>query len=125
MFSKVDCVKIHVVDIDLALRFYTDKLRLELIWRKGIDEAGLRIGHSDTELVLTRDDFEHPEVDFMVDSVPVFIEKFKESGGKVIVQPFEIGIGLCSVVEDPWKNRYVVLDRSKGFLKVDDQKNVI
>ncbi len=125
MLNKVDCIRIMVSDIEQALSFYRDKLGLELVWRKGESEAGLKMADSDSELVLIRESLECPEVDFKVDSVQSAVEKFKSAGGKVVVRPFEIDIGYCSVVEDPWKNRYVILDSSKGPLKVDSDRNVI
>lgn len=123
VFKKIDCVRFQVEDIDRALHFYKESLGMELVWRIGSEEAGLRMG--DSELVLVRDELEHPEIDLMVDSVQESIEKFRTSGGRVLIEPFEIKIGYCSVLEDPWKNRFVVLDRSKGLLKVDKKKNVI
>ena len=125
MFEKIDCVRFQVADIDSALSFYHDKLGMELVWRMGDDEAGLRIGDSDSELVLVREDLEQPEIDFMVNSVYESVQKFREIGGKVLVEPFEIKIGKCSVVEDPWRNKFVLLDRSKGYLRVDKDKNVV
>ena len=125
MFKKVDCVRINVQHIDKAIEFYRDKLGLELVWRKGLDEAGLRMSESDSEIILIKDELEYPEVDITVESVENSVKKFEEAGGKVIVKPFEIAIGKCSVVEDPWKNRFVILDNSKGLLKVDKDKNVV
>ena len=121
----MDCVRINVQHIDKAIEFYRDKLGLELVWRKGLDEAGLRMSESDSEIVLIKDELEYPEVDITVESVENSVKKFEEAGGKVIVKPFEIAIGKCSVVEDPWKNRFVILDNSKGLLKVDKDKNVV
>ena len=48
-----------------------------------------------------------------------------EAGGKVIIEPFDLAIGKGAVVEDPWGNRVVIVDLTKGHLKVDDKKNVI
>ena len=125
MFKKLDCIRFHVPDLDSALLFYREKLGLELVWRVGNSEAGLKIGDSDSELVLVTLELEKPEIDFMVDSVYSAVEQIKKSGGKLLVEPFDIRIGKCSVVEDPWDNRFVILDRSKGLLKVDENKSVI
>ena len=38
--------------------------------------------------------------------------------------PFEIAIGRCAVVADPWDNVLVLLDNSKGFLTTDDTGHV-
>jgi hypothetical protein len=48
-----------------------------------------------------------------------------EAGGKVVAGPFEIRIGLCAVIEDPWHNRLVILDSSKGYLRTDAEGTVI
>lgn len=125
MFKKVDCIRIQVPDIGQALAFYKEKLGMELIWKKGQDEAGLKLIDSDSELVLVKEELEQPEVDLTVESVLRSIELFVDAGGKVLVDPFEIAIGKCSVIEDPWKNKFVILDNSKGFLRVDENKNVI
>jgi hypothetical protein len=74
----------------------------------------LRLPDSDAELVLHTD--ERPIVtDLLVASVPAAIGRFVEAGGKVIAGPFEIRIGLCAMIEDPWQNRLVILDSSKGL----------
>jgi hypothetical protein len=43
----------------------------------------------------------------------------------VVVPPFDIRIGRCAVICDPWGNRLVVLDMSKGPLVTDADGNVI
>ncbi len=65
------------------------------------------------------------EVDFLVASADESVEWFKQAGGKVLVSPFDIQIGRCAVLEDPWGNLLVLLDTSKGFLKTDADGNVI
>jgi hypothetical protein len=42
-----------------------------------------------------------------------------------VAGPFDIQIGLCAVVADPWGNVLVLLDTSKGLLQVDENKRVI
>ena len=44
---------------------------------------------------------------------------------RTIVPPFDIQIGRCVVLEDPWGNPLVLLDTSKGLLKTDADGNVI
>jgi len=123
LFRKVDCHSIPVADLDAALEFYRDGLGHELIWRDD-SAAGLRLPDSDAELVLHTD--ERPiETDLLVVSVPAAISRFVEAGGKVVAGPFEIRIGLCAMIEDPWQNRLVILDSSKGSLQTDAEGNVI
>ncbi len=123
LFRKIDCLSLPVPDLDAALAFYADELGHELIWRSAT-AAGLRLPGSEAELVLHTDD--RPlETDLAVDSVPEAVERFTAAGGRVLHGPFEIAIGMCAVVADPWGNVLVVLDQSKGLLEVDDNKNVI
>ena len=39
--------------------------------------------------------------------------------------PFDIQIGRCVVVQDPWGNELVLLDMSKGRLRTDDAGNIL
>jgi lactoylglutathione lyase len=128
-FRKVDCIRLYVSDLDAGLAFYRDQLGHPLIWRTE-QEAGLRIPGSDSELVLQT---ERPrmEVDFTVDSADEAAARWAALGGKVLVPPFDIQIGRCVVVQDPWGNgskdhcSLVLLDNSKGLLVTDEQGNVI
>lgn len=123
LFQKVDCISLPVDDLDRALEFYEKTLGHELIWR---DEtaAGMRIPGSEAELVVHTDD--RPiETDLTVESVSEAISLFVRAGGSVVAGPFEIRIGLCAAVSDPWDNHLVILDQSKGLLAVDSHKSVI
>jgi hypothetical protein len=53
------------------------------------------------------------------------VVRFQEAGGKIVVPPFDIQIGRAALVEDPWGNRLVLLDSSKGFLLTDAKGHVI
>ena len=110
-------------DLDAGLAFYRDRLGHELIWRTET-AAGLRLPETDTELVLQTEE-QRQEVDFLVDSADKSATFIEQSGGKVIVPPFDIQIGRCVVVEDPWGNPLVLLDASKGLLKTDTDGKVI
>ena len=125
MFRKIDCIRINIPDLNKALEFYQNKLGLNLLWRRNNTVAGLKMQESDTELVLVTEENKGTETDILVESVEKSAEEFKRLGGKVVVQPFDIAIGRCAVVEDPWRNRFVILDMSKGMLKTDSQGNVL
>ena len=125
MFQMVDCIRIRVPDLERAIEYYTRVMGLRLNWKRGSAEAGLKMTNSETEIVLVTEELEGPEVDILVGSVESAVEKIRPSGGSIIVEPFDIQIGRCAVVEDPWKNRFVVLDMSSGKLQVDEQGNVI
>jgi predicted enzyme related to lactoylglutathione lyase len=123
VFRKVDCISLPVDDLDKALRFYRDSLGHDLIWR---DEtaAGLRLPDSNAELVL-HTDARPLETDLAVESVRDAITRIQAAGGSVVVEPFEIRMGLCAVVCDPWNNHIVILDQSKGLLEVDADGNIV
>ncbi len=123
LIRKVDCIQLYVSDLEAGLAFYRDRLGHELIWRTKT-AAGLRLPESEAELVIQAE-AERREVDLLVDSADqaaVFIE---QAGGRVIVPPFDIQIGRCVVVADPWGNPLVLLDTSKGLLATDADGNVI
>jgi predicted enzyme related to lactoylglutathione lyase len=113
----------YVPDLESGLAFYRDRLGHELIWRTET-AAGLRLPESEAELVLQTQD-QRQEVDLLVDSAEEAAKHIEQAGGKVIVPPFDIQIGRCVVIEDPWGNPLVLLDTSKGLLKTDNDGNVI
>jgi catechol 2,3-dioxygenase-like lactoylglutathione lyase family enzyme len=116
LFRKVDCLALRVTDLDESLAFY-GKLGHELIWRTPT-AAGLRLPDSEAELVL-QTERPGPETDLTVESVGPAVERFVAAGGRVVVEPFDITIGRCAVVADPWGNHLVLLDNSKGRLLTD------
>jgi len=122
VFHKIDCVRLHVADLDAGLAFYRDRLGHALIWRTE-QAAGLRMPGTDAEIVLHTED-KAPEIDFLVDSADEAASYIVEAGGKVVTPPFDIQIGRCTVVQDPWGNEYVLLDMSKGLLTTDADGNV-
>ena len=123
LLRKVDCVRLYVPDLEAGLSFYRDRLGHELIWRTET-AVGLRLPESEAELVLQTEN-QRQEVDLLVDSAEEAANLVEQAGGKVIVPPFDIQIGRCVVLEDPWGNPLVLLDTSKGLLKTDADGNVI
>ncbi len=123
LMLKPDCVQFPVPDLEAALGFYRDRLGHELIWRSAT-QAGLRLPQSDCEIVLQT---ERPEgeVDWKVESADRAAEDFVRAGGSVVEPPFDIPIGRCAVVRDPWGNNLVLLDFSKGSYLTDPQGNII
>ncbi|MGE5776901.1 MAG: VOC family protein [Chloroflexota bacterium] len=123
LLRKVDCVRLYVPDLEAGLAFYRDRLGHELIWRTKF-AAGLHLPESEAELVIQTED-RRQEVDLLVDSADEAARFIEAAGGKVTVPPFDIQIGRCVVVEDPWGNPLVLLDASKGLLATDADGNVI
>ena len=130
LIAKIDCVRLYVPDLESGLAFYRDQLGLDLIWRTeqaiglglpGQDVAGEQCP---TEIVL-QTERQSPEIDFKVDSADEAAAFIEQIGGEILVPPFDIPIGRCVVVQDPWGNELVLLDSSKGLLVTDEQGNVI
>jgi len=105
------------------VRFYRDSLGHTLVWRSDT-AAGLRTPDSDAEIVLQTERLEM-ETDLLVDSIPEAVERFVDAGGRLLSGPFEIQIGLCAVVQDPFGNVLVMLDMSKGRLITDAEGRVV
>lgn len=123
LFRKIDCLMLPVPDVEEALAFYRDRLGQPLLW-KCPTAAAVGFPDSSAELVL-RQSTEAPEVDIMVDSAPEAAEKIVAAGGSIVAGPFDIRIGKCVVVRDPFGNVLVLLDSSKGLLKTDSEGNVL
>ncbi|MFO7697733.1 MAG: VOC family protein [Anaerolineae bacterium] len=123
LIRKIDCVEFYVPDLDAALAFYCTQLGHELLWRTPTS-AGIGLPESDAEIVL-QTERQQRDVDMLVDAADEAALRVVQAGGTLLVSPFDIQIGRCAVVADPWGNRFVLLDLSKGLLKTDEHKNVI
>lgn len=123
LVHKVDAIQIHVPDLDAGLDFYCDRLGHQLIWRTK-RAVGLRLPDSDAELVL-QIEREGLELNLLVHSADQAAQRVVEAGGTIVVAPFDIQIGGCVVVRDPWGTALVLLDTSKGLLVTDNDGNVI
>lgn len=123
LLRYVDAVTITVPDLDAGLSFYRDRLGHELTWRNdALGQAGLRTPDSATEVVLTT---ELPyEPNWKVGSADDAAEKFTANGGRVVAAPHDIPIGRVVAVEDPFGNRLVLLDSTKGTYVTDTEGNV-
>ena len=123
LVRKIDAIQIQVPSLDAGLAFYRDRLGHELIWRTA-SAVGLRLPDSDTELVL-QIERPGPEINFLVASADQAAQQVCDAGGTIDVPPFDIQIGRCVVVRDPWGTSLVLLDMSKGALITDTDGNVI
>ena len=123
LFRKLDCLRVPVPDIESGLAFYRDRLGHELVWRTET-QAGLRMPETDAEIVIQT---ERPELEpnLLVASGDEAAQRIVQAGGSVLAEPFDIQIGRCAVVQDPWGNRLVLLDMSKGALVTDAGANVV
>ncbi len=122
LFDKVDCIRLYVPDLESGLSFYRDRLGHALIWRTAV-ATGLRMPGTETELVIQTEQAGQ-EVDLTVQSADQAAQRFVEAGGEIVLPPFDIQIGRCALVRDPWGNQLVLLDTSKGLLATDKDGNV-
>jgi lactoylglutathione lyase len=122
LFNDVDCVQIPVPDLDAGLAFYCDALGHKLIWRTPT-AAGLQMTDSPSEIVIQT---ERPEleVNLSTTSADAAARRLVEAGGTLIVPPFDIAIGRCVVAQDPWGNRLVMLDHTRGRLLINSNREV-
>jgi predicted enzyme related to lactoylglutathione lyase len=121
LFENVDCVSFFVDDLEKGISFYSGALGQRLLW-KTATSCGLGLENDVTEVVLVNQ--HNPTANFKVESVPAALETFREAGGTLEYGPFDIDIGKCAVLADPWGNRYCILDMSKGRYTVDENGDV-
>lgn len=55
------------------------------------------------------------EVHYLVDNVVAAIAYYEAQGCSVLVAPFDITIGKCAVIQDPFGTRLCILDLTKGL----------
>jgi catechol 2,3-dioxygenase-like lactoylglutathione lyase family enzyme len=122
LFRKLDNHLLRVADLDAAISFYRDKLGHRVLWRSG-EAVGFALPETDAELVV------HlkigPETDIVVADVDMAFALFLSAGGEGVEGPFDIAIGRCARVRDPFGNELVLLDQSKGRLATDAEGRVI
>ncbi len=115
MLRKIDCVMLKVDDLPKAAAYYESVFGLKRLWQ---DEhsVGMGMPETDAEIVL-HDNADMPKeslVHYLVDDVVKAVEHFTAQGCTVHVQPFDIVIGKCAVLEDPFGNTLNLLDMTKG-----------
>ena len=119
LVEKIDCVRFYVPDLDAGLEFYRDHLGHRILWRTDT-AVGLGMSGTDAEIVL-HVEREGQETNLKVESADATVLRIQNAGGKVVVPPFDIQIGRGVVVEDPWGNRMVLIDSTKGRLQTDER----
>ena len=122
MLKKIDCVMIRVEDMQAAVTYYTDVFGLRPVWWDEMS-TGLAFPETDAEIVLHREQNipSRVEVHYLVDDVIVAVRTFAAKGCRVLVEPFDIAIGKCAVIEDPFGIRLCILDMTKGPLEPGPQ----
>jgi len=114
VLRKIDCVMVRVDDLESAARFYTERLGLRELWRDG-SSAGMGLPETDAEVVLHTMDLpaEHA-VHYLVDDARAAAASWRADGLRVRTEPFEIAVGWCAILADPFGNAICILDLSKG-----------
>jgi predicted enzyme related to lactoylglutathione lyase len=124
LLRLVDAVTIPVPSLDEGLRFYADQLGHQLLWRNdAIGQAGLVMPDSTTEIVLTTEVEYAPS--WLVTSVDEALARITAAGGRVVDAPSDIPVGRLAVVADPFGNRLVLLDLSRGRYVTDADHGVV
>ena len=122
LFRKIDCYLLRAANLDEAARFYGQHLGLAQMWRS--DTAiGFAMPETDAEIVVHTQT--GPETDILVDDVLEAYARLLSAGAVGIVSPFDIAIGRCAVVKDPFGNVLTILDQTKGQLATDAAGSVV
>jgi predicted enzyme related to lactoylglutathione lyase len=116
MLRKIDCVMIRVEDVDAFAEYYAKVFGLRPKW-SGEGAVGLVFPESDAEIVLHRDPNipSSVEVHYLVDDVVVSVAQHAAQGCQILVAPFDITIGKCALIRDPFGMRLCILDTTKGL----------
>ena len=116
LFRKLDNLLLRVADLDAAIAFYRDRLGHRVLWRSN-EAVGFALPDTDAELVVHLN--VGPETDVVVEDVDKAFARFLNAGGEGVELPFDIAIGRCARIRDPFGNVLVILDQSKGSLVTD------
>jgi len=121
VLRKIDCVMVRVDDLNTGADFYTRLLGLTVLWRDD-SSIGLGLPETDAEVVLHTAELP-PEwaVHYLVDDVRAMVRSWHDAGRPVLRQPFEIAVGWCAALADPFGNAVCILDLSKGTRTTQDQ----
>jgi len=65
------------------------------------------------------------EIAFTVDNVLESVKEFRKMWAKILVEPFDINIWKCAVIEDNWWNAFTILDNTKWLYKTDKDGNIV
>ena len=116
MLRKIDCVMIRVEDVEVSAAYYAKVFGLRPKW-SGEGAVGLAFPETDAEIVL-HSEMTIPssvEVHYLVDDVVVAVAHYAAQGCQILVAPFDITIGKCAVISDPFGTRLCILDITKGL----------
>jgi len=112
---KIDCIMVKVDDVDQAREFYIRVFGMRPAWRDATS-AGLRFPESDAEIVLhcIKGIPSRVDVTYLVDDVVAAVTALKAEGCTVAEAPFDVAIGKCAVIIDPFGTPMTLIDMTKG-----------
>ncbi len=115
ILRKIDCVMLKVAELQKAATYYETVFGLKRLWQ---DEhsVGMGMPETDAEIVL-HDNADLPKeinVHYLVDDVVQAVDTLAKQGCIIRTPPFDVVIGKCAVVEDPFGNTLAILDMTKG-----------
>ncbi len=106
---------VKVDDLEKAREFYIRVFGMHPTWR---DEtgAGLHFPESDAEIVLHNIPGVPARVDvtYLVDDVLAAVAALEAEGCTIAARPFDVAIGKCAVIVDPFGTPMTIIDMSKG-----------
>jgi lactoylglutathione lyase len=115
VFKKIDCVMIRVDDVVAGEKFYSEVFGLKPLWREP-GSVGMKFAETNAEIVL-HNNANIPnkvEVHYLVDDVVAAVMRYAEKGCRVLVPPFDVLIGKCAVIQDPFGTTICLLDQTSG-----------
>ncbi len=106
---------IRVENVETAASYYANVFGLRPRW-SGDGSIGLALQETDAEIVLHCDPNipSSVEVYYLVDDVIVAVTDYAAQGCQILDAPFDIRIGKCAVIRDPFGTRLCILDMTKG-----------
>ncbi len=115
MLKKIDCVMIRVDDVAAGEKFYSEVFGLKALWREA-GSVGMALPETNAEVVLHNNSaIPHKvEVHYLVDDVVAAVKQYAENGCRVLAPPFDVLIGKCAVIQDPFDTTICLLDLTSG-----------
>jgi predicted enzyme related to lactoylglutathione lyase len=115
MLKRIDCVMIRVDDVATAEKFYSEVFGLKALWREA-GSVGMALPETNAEIVLHNNTaIPHKvEVHYLVDNVVAAMKYYAENGCRVLAPPFDVLIGKCAVIQDPFDTTICLLDLTSG-----------
>ena len=99
---KIDCVMVPVGELEEAAGFYARVFGLRRLWQ---DESAVGMAMPDTDAEVVLHTMVLPpdlNVYYLVDDVEAAVTAYQVEGCVVRTPPFDIPVGRCAVVQDPF-----------------------